>query len=263
MEKEPGLKIVDAFDLDPADDLDPLEAHLVQGPLDDGNPHHVHQQVGGEVAGGGDHLVRELVHAHGPAQVCLELGVGLPAQLQHVGPPVHDARELVADVDGGVARQLAARDLAEDGKQDRELHGGRGVEGRVRVVGPLQGRLAVVEGDAQGLQPVLLLDLENAAVEGDLGRGHRFGRGDPGGPHGRILTHARRGDPRAERQSGSKCISSLKSRKRPSISARVRRRRRSRLKASTQKDASVLPMMTARRRATPSPGPRPPAAPLV
>src|SRR5207248_10255025 len=83
-------------------------------------------------------------------------------------------RETVPDVNGSIERQLAALDLPEDAEEHGELHRRRGVEVVVGVVRPLDGRLAVIERDAEVLQLVLLLDFQHAAVKRDFRGGDRI-----------------------------------------------------------------------------------------
>src|SRR6185503_15231840 len=100
-----------------------------EGGLDHGHLHHVDQEIGGEVARGGDHLVRELLDGHGAAQVAEQLGVSFAVDLEHEDLPAHDAPELVPYVDRRVEGQLLPGHLPVHGEQDGELHGRGGVEG--------------------------------------------------------------------------------------------------------------------------------------
>ena len=141
--------------------------------LDGLDPHHVDEQVGGEVARPGDHLVGEVVHGHGASDPLLHLGVH-GAGGDSEGLAVHDAGEAVAHVHRGVGGQLAARDLGVDADEDGDLDRGRGVEQGVGVEGPLQRGLGVVERDPEALQAVDLLEAQDAVVEGPLHGGQRL-----------------------------------------------------------------------------------------
>ena len=125
-----------------------------------GHAHHVHQQVGGEVAGGGDHLVGQLASRSwcGPgAGTARGRRPRLTSSMN--GLPVHDAHELVAHVDGRVQASARRGSTSRYTRQEHgQLHGGGGVEPGVGVVRPLQRGLRVVERDAQALQAVALLD---------------------------------------------------------------------------------------------------------
>ncbi len=157
--------------LDAPDHLHPVDAQLGEGGLDGGHAQHVDQQVRREVARGRDHRVRELLDGHGPAEVAVQVGIGVAVEVEHVELVVHDAAELVAHVHGGVEGQLAPAHLAIDAEEHGQLHGRGGMEVLVRVVGPLQRGLGVPEGDPQPLQAVPLADGQHARVEGDLRAG--------------------------------------------------------------------------------------------
>ena len=108
-----------AWSSTPRTHLHAVDAQLAERGLDGRDPDHVHEQVGREVARGRDHRVRELLHGHGAAEVAIELGIGVAVEVEHVELVVHDAAELVAHVDGRVQGQLAPAHLAIDARAAR------------------------------------------------------------------------------------------------------------------------------------------------
>jgi hypothetical protein len=159
--------------LDAAQDFDAVDLELVEGLLDIVDADDLDEEVGGEVARLGDHPEGELADGEGLAEVAVDVGVGVAGQVEHERLLVDDRGEAVADVHRRVEGEVAALDLAHHAEEDGQLHRGGGVEVLVAVVRPLDGGLAVVEGDAELLELVLLLQLQDVAVEGDFRRRDR------------------------------------------------------------------------------------------
>ena len=112
----------------------------------------VDEEVRGQVARLGDHPVGQLAHGERLAEVAVDVGIGVAAEVEHERLLVDDAREAVADVHRRIERQLAAVHLPEHAEQHGQLHRRRGVEVLIGVVRPLDRGLGVVERDAEVLE---------------------------------------------------------------------------------------------------------------
>src|SRR5450759_1809854 len=107
---------------------------LLQRLIDRLRSDHAEQEIGGEVAGGRDHVIRQLIDSHHLADCVVYDRVGIAPRFDAERDALDDAQEAVAYVHAGMRQQLAAIDRGKGAEKDRNLDSARGVKPAVAVV---------------------------------------------------------------------------------------------------------------------------------
>ncbi len=152
---------------------------LLQRLIDGVRSDHAEEEIGGEVAGGRDHVIRQLIDAHHLADCVVHGRVGIATRLDAERDVLDDAQEAIADVHAGMRQKVAAIDRGEGAEKDRNLDGARGVKPAVPVVVELEAGFGVAQGHSDGFGARLLFDLLDLLSQRALAR-HYLRRGRRG-----------------------------------------------------------------------------------
>ena len=119
-----------------------------------------------QVAAGHDHVARQVPNPHRPADSGVHVLVGVATRGHAERCAVDETEEPVAHVKARIECEAPRIDRAEQGEEDGDLDGARGMKPAIAALRPLQSRFVVIKRHSQPLTPDFLGDCFDPGLEG-------------------------------------------------------------------------------------------------